>query len=420
MAGESIQPSAPASVRAVLGWCGVLHVFTHLYNVILLPLYLPIQRDLGLTRVDQATGLMTAMMLGYVLPGYFIGLLADRWNRRLLLGWGLLVSALGLIGLSQARSFPVALAFVVLSGIGGSCYHPAANALIAQACPLNTGRAFGLVGIGASVGFFIGPLYAGWRAQHAGWRQPVLEAGLAGLAMAIIFLRWSSDPPPARRSPAAAARRLFPTAVALGWFVLTCLGFSLRDFGASAMASLSSLFLQQAHGFSIERTGVALSVIFLASAVSNPLVGHLSDRGQGRWITIVLLAAALVMIIFPFVPAAGAASALAVYGFFLLASFPITESALVVCVPDELRGRIFGLFLSIAGLIGNLGHWQAGVWVNHLGPDAHTASAYRPLFAGLALLVALAPLAMPALRRLQQQHQPRSPGPVTPQPAPIA
>jgi len=126
------------------------------------------------------------------------------------------------------------------------------------------------------------------------------------------------------------------------------------------------------------------------------------------------------MIIFPFVPAAGAAPALAVYGFFLLASFPITESALVVCVPDELRGRIFGLFLSIAGLIGNLGHWQAGVWVNHLGPDAHTASAYRPLFAGLALLVALAPLAMPALRRLQQQHQPRSPGPVTPQPAPIA
>jgi len=41
------------------------------------------------------------------------------------------------------------------------------------------------------------------------------------------------------------------------------------------MGSLSSLFLQRAHGFSPKTTGLALSVIFLASAVSNPLFGWL-------------------------------------------------------------------------------------------------------------------------------------------------
>src|SRR5205085_10189639 len=50
--------------------------------------------------------------------------------------------------------------------------------------------------LGAGVGFFVGPQYAGWRAQAAGWhlgtvadwQRPLLELGAAGLAAGIAFL----------------------------------------------------------------------------------------------------------------------------------------------------------------------------------------------------------------------------------------
>ena len=37
--------------------------------------------------------------------------------------------------------------------------------------------------------------------------------------------------------------------------------FSLRDFAGSSMGSLGSLFLQNAHGYSLQQTGVTLSGI---------------------------------------------------------------------------------------------------------------------------------------------------------------
>ena len=167
--------------------CGALHAFTHVYQVALLPLYLPIQQDLQLATVGKATLLVTVMMVSYFIPSYGMGVLADHVSRRKLLGLGLAINALGFVGLSLAPNYPLALACVAISGIGGSAFHPAATAMVARLFPIGTGKALGLLGIGASVGFFLGPIYTGWRAETAGWRAPVLELGLLGLLGAILF-----------------------------------------------------------------------------------------------------------------------------------------------------------------------------------------------------------------------------------------
>src|SRR4030095_7692594 len=176
---------------------GVLHAFTHLYQVALLPLYLPIQQGFHLASVGQSTFLVTAMMLGYFLPSYPIGMLADRFSRKTVLGVGLLVNGLGFVCLALAPGYPMAIASVVLSGVGGRCFHPAATALVARLYPIGTGKALGLIGIGASAGFFVGPIYAGWRATMTNnWRAPVLELGLLGVVAALLFL-WLADEEPA-------------------------------------------------------------------------------------------------------------------------------------------------------------------------------------------------------------------------------
>ncbi len=149
---------------------GVLHGFTHVYQVMLMPLYLLIERDLKLASVGQATLLLTVMMAACFAPSYPIGVLADRLDRKKLLGFGLALNGVAFAALALAPNYAWALVAVAVAGFGGSFYHPAATAMVARLFPGSTGKALGLVGIGAGVGFFLGPLYAGWR---AGLLEPV-------------------------------------------------------------------------------------------------------------------------------------------------------------------------------------------------------------------------------------------------------
>lgn len=386
--------------------CAVLHAFTHIYHVALMPLYLPIQSDFKLGSVGEATLLVTVMMAAYFIPSYGMGMLADHFNRTRLLSLGLAINGLGYVGLSFAPNYASALLCVAIAGFGGSFFHPAATAMIARLHPEGTGRALGWVGVGASIGFFVGPIYSGWRAEHAGWRAPVLELGVAGVIAAGLFAWLAEQQEPESRSSgrSPAPIRMFPTRTLWLLFLGAAFLFGLRDFAGSSMGSLGSLFLQKAHGFSLQGTGLALGMIFVASAISNPLFGHFSDRGRIRWTMIVLVVAAAVVAVFPRFPAAWLAPVLAVYGFFFMASYPMVEAALMESVPDAVRGRVFGLFITIGGLTGNLSHWMVGSWVKDLGPGAQSPASYHSLYLTLAFLLLLSLSGLPCLRGMRKRE----------------
>ncbi|MDX1952973.1 MAG: MFS transporter [Verrucomicrobiota bacterium] len=386
---------------------GILHAFTHVYQVVLLPAYFLIQKDFALESVDQATLLVTVMMLAYFGPSYFLGVLADRYSRKQLLAWGLALNAAGFIALSLANSYPLAILCVAISGIGGCFYHPAATALIAQLYPKGTGKALGLVGIGAGLGFFIGPLYAGWRAAISGWRAPVLELGIAGLLMAIIFA-WLAEehqrPETGNHQPSMVKVPMFPTGTLWLLFISASFAFSLRDFTGSSMGSLGSLYLQQAHSLDLRTTGATISAIFLAAALSNPIFGKLSDHGRYTWTMIVLIIASILVISFPYLPVSWAGVGLFCYGFFFMASYPTVEAALMESVPNEVRGRVFGFFITIGGFVGNLAHWLMGEWVHRLGPNATNPAAYRPIYWLLGGLVIASTLGLLFLSKLKKRE----------------
>jgi MFS family permease len=188
------------------------------------------------------------------------------------------------------------------------------------------------------------------------------------------------------------------------FFVLMALAFSMRDFTGSAMVSLGSLFMQNAHGFNPRTTGLILSGVFLASAVSNPVFGHLSDGGRTRWAIWLLLAALTVVAVFPHVPKDWMFLALSAYGFFFMASYPVVEAALMESVPDAVRGRVFGLFITFGGLIGNLSHWLVGGFVKNLGARASDPSAYYTIYVVLAGLIVVSLLGLPCMRAIRKRE----------------
>jgi MFS family permease len=399
--------------RRTLFLAGVLHAFTHIYQMALIPLYLPIQRFYHRGSVGDATLLVTVMLVAYFLPSYLMGILADRFSRKKLLALGLAINALGFIGLALAPNYGTALACVIIAGLGGSFFHPAATALIAGLYPGKAGRALGFLGIGASVGFFIGPLYAGWRAENAGWQTPVLELGICGLLFSALFA-WLADdhsscsiplPVEGRGKPGLAREPMFPTPLLWFTFIAAALIFLLRDFTASSMGTVSSLFLQKARGFDVKATGFTISFIFIASAVSNPLFGHFSDRARLKWAAIMILLAAVFVALFPHVPKPWIIPTLLVYGFFIMASYPIVEAALMESVPDSVRGRVFGLFITIGGLLGNLSHYIDGRWVESFGLRANDVQAYYPLYNWLAVFLLLSLAGLPCLRVIRKREE---------------
>ncbi|NOS70199.1 MAG: MFS transporter [Verrucomicrobia bacterium] len=407
--------TADASHKTRTLWLvGVLHAFTHAYHVALMPLYLLIQRDFGFKSVGQATALVTVMMAGNFIPAYWMGVLADRVSRKKLLGLGLFINALGYVALAFAPNFGWALVAVAVSGFGGSFYHPAATAMIARMFPVGTGKALGLTGIGASVGFFAGPVYAGWRAMQlapalgdAAWRRPVMEFGVLGLIAAIVFMLLADEdkPAPAAERVIASRVKMFPTPALWMLFFVAAFAFSLRDFAGSSMGSLGSLFLQHAHNYDTRDAGLALSWIFLPSAVSNPLFGHLSDGGRKRWAAFVLLTAAVLVVIFPHVPSGWVIPVFLVYGFFFMSSYPIVEAELMQSVPDAVRGRVFGLFITVGGFIGNASHWIVGELVRGMGEGANHSRNYFWIYAVLGLMIVLSVFGLRCLGAVRTREQ---------------
>ncbi len=376
---------------------GILHAFTHVYHVALLPLYLQIRADFQLASTEKATGLLTVMMMAYYLPSYPVGMLADRLSRKALLGWGLFLNAAGFVGLGLSPSYGWAVASLVIAGLGGSCFHPAATALVARMNPTGTGRALGLVAIGASIGFLFGPFFSGAVAEISGsWRTPILILGAAGVVVSGVFALLARETASVTTS-IQRAMPLFPRRSFAWVFAAMAFFFCCRDFAGNSLGTLGALFLQNAHGMSPRQAGLALSCIFVASAISNPLFGHWSDGRRLPWLIGLVSVSACLFGLLPWLPAGGIPWAFLLYGGFFVASYPVVEAELMQCVPDAVRGRFFGLFITVGGIGGNLSHWVAGAWVDHLGARSHTVTAYRPLFGALGALMAFSLLGLPAL-----------------------
>ncbi len=383
--------------------CTVLHAFTHAYTVMLVPLALMIQADLRLEHVAQAMMLLTVQGLCYCAGCLPAGVLADHLSRRDALALGLLLNGAAFVGLAYSPTYLAALAAVACAGLAGSLYHPAGSALVVALYPERKGRAVGLAGMGAALGFAFGPWFGGLRADVYGWRRPCLELGLAGIAAAVLFRLLAQDPPVERADTPGKGRQ--PTLPMLAFFVIIALCFSMRDFGAVAIKPLATVLLQKAHAFSPKQTGDYFGLMSLTALIANPLFGALSDRRHRLGIAAgVLVVAGMGAAALPHASARFVLAPLVVFEFFVLASYPVVETALAESVPDRLRGRAFGLFITVAGLIGATAPWCMGEVVDAIGARATDSAAYVGTFAFLGALIAASPVGLLVLREFRRRH----------------
>ncbi len=385
----------------------VLHLFTHAYGTMLVPLYLLIRSDLHLNGVKSVAFIVTVYGVTYCALSFQAGVLADRHDRRMLLGIGLLGNALAIMAMGFTHQYGLLLLFGVIAGVFGTLFHPTANALVPAHYPKSPGMAIGLLGAGSGMGFFLGPKYAGWRAETAHWQmghlmqwqKPLVELGIAGVVCAVLFLLFATEVRSTESNASQVHPPLGPTLrrrVLLIGLTLGC-----RDFAGVSSISLIGIYLQKAHGMSVQQTGSILGSMMLISIFVNPLAVWVSPRGRRLPSMVALLAlGGVVLAMVPFVAVSNVLIVLAIFQTCHLGSYALSDAAMLERVPGNLRGRVVGLFLGLAGTAAACGPWVMGYWTDLLGPRGNDPRAYVPVFAISGAIMCVATVSAPIIARL--------------------
>ena len=404
-------PGKNSGRHVTLGMTVVLHAFTHGYGTLLVPLYLLMRDDLGTPGVNSIALIVAIYGVVYASLSYYSGVLADRFNRKNLLGIGLIGNGAAIALMGLTRRYELLVLLGVLGGLFGTLFHPAANALIPAHYPKKLGIAIGLLGIGSGLGFFAGPQFAGWRADVVGsagryglsaWQVPCLEAGSAGVLFGLAFLLFAKEAhhetsTPRQRVPLDKALR---NKVLLLTPVLGC-----RDFSGIAAISLVSIYLQKAHGYDTQQAGFVVGSMMLISMFANPVAVAVSN-GKRRlpMLGSILAIGGAMLAAVPFVPVAALLPFLAVYQVFHLGSYALSETSMLERVDPAVRGRVIGLFISVAGTFASTSPWVMGLWTDLLGERALRPDGYVLPFLVLGLMMLFASLSARMIATLSDKE----------------
>ena len=158
--------------------------------------------DLGMS--DRQLGLIGAIFLWvYAIGCPLAGYLGDRFSKRLMVVWSLIIWSLVTIATGFSTSATMLLSLRALMGVSESLFMPTAIALTANAHPAHArSRAIATLTTAQIVGTVVGSWFGGWMADRGEWRIAFFALGAVGIVYAIpyfLFLKGVSETPPAQR-----------------------------------------------------------------------------------------------------------------------------------------------------------------------------------------------------------------------------
>lgn len=140
----------------------------------------------------QISILFTANLIVVTVLMPFSGRIADRFNRRLLVVIGAVIT-FGILALyPEARSFGQLLGLVVFRGLGGTLSLPAASALVVgEGRRHGMGQAMGIIAMATAIGLGAGPIAGGIVADWIGIKWVFYLASCVGAVGTVLFV-WLS------------------------------------------------------------------------------------------------------------------------------------------------------------------------------------------------------------------------------------
>jgi MFS family permease len=342
-----------ANEKRVLLLTSPCHFLTHMSILVFPAVTMPIVKTLGMPLEDVVKlGFFMYLCYGcFALPA---GYLADRWQARKLLLFGVVAmgAGLALAGLFPNQTvIPPALLFV---GIGASVYHPAGLALISHTVE-RRGYALGLNGIFGNLGIAAAPLVTGVLTWLFSWQSAFLIIGAfmlgAAFFLSLIHIDESTHPThSAKREGDGDSRK---------YFLIVCVALVMGGLAYRGNMVLLPAYLElktsffkdlidslgvRAQGSATLAATVLTSFVMLMGVFGQLIGGRMADRYDLRYAYLAVHAAALP---FLFAMAFTTDYLLAVcagmYVVFSLGMQPIENSLIAALTPARWRSTGFAI-----------------------------------------------------------------------------
>jgi len=150
-----------------------------------------------------------------------------------------------------------------------------------------------------------------------------------------------------------------------------------------------------------ERPGFIVGAMMLFSILINPLAVYVSPgRRRLPALALTLVLGGVFFSLTPAVPVRWVIVVLSLFQMCQLGSYAISDAAMLERVDPAVRGRVVGLFLTLAGTFAALSPWVIGSWVDLLGERSHHAAGFVGVFATLGTMMIIASFSTPIIARL--------------------
>lgn len=345
----------------MIAWIASAHFFSHLYLLVLPPIFPLLKADLGVSYA--ALGLAIAIPnLATALLQSGIGFLVDRWGARWILIGGQSLMALSILLIGLFPDYGLLLALMLLAGVGNAVYHPADYAILASRVGRErTGRAFSIHTFGGFAGFAMAPVLIVSLTGWFGWETALMILGGLGMIHALMMIgaRSSLSTP---KSAVTSSRTEGSSNAA--WTLLSsrpvlaalCL-FALIATVQTGFLSFTVVVLDTAKGLSLAEANLVLSLFLWTSAFGVLLGGWIADgttRHDGvAVICFLATAGAAVTITLVAGPTLWLACLLAIAGLATGAVSPSRDMLVNAITPEGASGKVFG-FVTTGFNIGGL------------------------------------------------------------------
>jgi len=322
-----------------------------------------VQSEFHLTNTQL--GYLTSAFLGfYMVAAPFVGPLADRYSRKLIIGLGAIFwSALTLLT-AVTHTYTELLIRHTLVGIGEATFVTIAPTFVADLFPENVrGRILGVFYLAIPVGSAAGYLLGGQLAPHHGWRFPFYIAAVPGfvLALIVLFLKEplrgqfdSLKETPERGTILGLARN--PA------YLTATLGMAAMTFSLGGIQVWMPQFLYSARHYTLEAANFKFGIIIVVDGILASLLGgwlgdYLLRRTKASYYLVSAVSMALgvpVMIIALFVPGRAMIPAIAVAAFFLLFNTSPLNAALLNSVGAHIRATAIAANIFVIHILGDV------------------------------------------------------------------
>jgi MFS family permease len=258
-----------------------LHLFAYADRVVLAAVLPRIEDTMHLHHT--AGGLLgTVFILGCIVAGPILGLIADRGHGRALLAGGAVVWSAATMLSGLAPDLLTLAVTRVLVGAAETTVETIAPALLTEvAPPERRTRWLGHFYVAANVGVALGLAGGGVVEHYGGWRWSFLCAGAPGLVLALLVVRIV---PPAAVEPARARLVRDDIATLLGnrRYVWMVAGYCAYTFAIGGFGHWAPTLASRRYDISLATAGISLALISLVGGVGGTALGGIIGDAIAR------------------------------------------------------------------------------------------------------------------------------------------